>query len=372
MPRTPQPRPARLPMSEVERAGLPSGAGLWRERVNWLVHFAPGLDLVYVQNNKAACTTIKRSLLESLIPPEEITESSLNTRREGPFATHLLDCDRATIADILARPIFTVVRNPYVRILSAYLDKLKPGSRVRMWFCRRFSIKDLARISFLDFLTCIASQHPRRIDAHFAPQYVVTLAHHVDYDFVGSVEQMDDVAAYLRRNHLSFITNREHATKAASFLEEHYCERTEALVREIYAEDFCMFGYTPGLDHALEPPELANRAPPRGVPLAAFAASPDEVEQPGTREIEAWRAFNACPEGKGKIEIARQALTFTDCAIVQHFISEMATRTKFDLAYDLLKHRLLLVTRHMDMLPESLLSPRGRRLKREREKVLRS
>jgi hypothetical protein len=372
MPRTPLPRPARPALSEVESAGLPSGAGLWKERVNWLVHFAPGLDLVYVQNNKAACTTIKRSLLESLMPPEEITGKSLNTRREGPFAPHLLDCDRATIADILARPIFTVVRNPYVRILSAYLDKLKPGSRVRKWFLNRFSINDLERISFLDFLTCIASQHPRRIDAHFAPQYVVTMAHHVDYDFVGSVEQMDDVAAYLRKNQLPFVTNREHATKAASLLEEHYCERTEALVTEIYAEDFCMFGYTPGLDHALEPPKLDNLAPPRGVPLAVFAASPAEAEQPGTREIEAWRAFNACPEGKGKIEIARQALTFTDCAIVQQFVSEMVARQQFDLAYHLLKHRLLLLTRHMDLLPESLLSPHGRRLKRERERILSS
>jgi hypothetical protein len=372
MPRTPLPHPARPDVLEVERAPLPGGAGLWRERVNWLVHFAPGLNLVYVQNNKAACSTIKRSLLESLMPPENITESILDTRREGPFATHLLDCDRHMIADILARPIFTAVRNPYVRILSAYLDKLKPGSRVRMWFLKRFSIKAREKISFLDFLTCIASQHPRRIDAHFAPQYVTTLAHHVNYDFVGAVEQMDDVAAYLRKNHLPFVTNREHATKAASLLDEHYCERTEALVREIYAEDFAMFGYPLGLCHALEPPKLENRKPPRGVPLAAFAASPAEVEQPGTREIEAWRAFNACSEDKGKIEIARQALTFTDCAIVQQFASEMVARTQSDLANDLLKHRLLLVTRHMDTLPERLLSAQGRRLKGEREKALRS
>ena len=372
MPRTPPPHPAHPPVSEPESAGLPSGAGLWEYRVNWQVHFAPGLDLVYVQNNKAACTTIKRSLLESILPPEEITGDSLNRRRQGPFATRLLDCDQHTIADILARPIFTVVRNPYVRILSAYLDQLKPGSLVRKWFFGRFSIKNLENVSFLDFLTCIACEHPRRLDAHFAPQYVVALAHHVNFDFVGSVEQMGDVAAYLGKYHLPFITYREHATKAGSLLEEHYCERSEALVTEIYAEDFRMFGYPLGLDHAFEPPRLENRAPPRGVPLAAFAASPAEVEQPGTREIDAWRAFKACPEGKEKVESAREALTFADCAIVQEFVSEMVARKRYDLAYELLKHRLLLVTRHMDMIPESLLSPHGRRLKREREKVLRS
>jgi hypothetical protein len=70
--------------------------------------------------------------------------------------------------------------------------------------------------------------------------------------------------------------------------------------------------------------------------------------------------------------MAQQALTFADCTIVQQFASEMVARQQFDLAYDLLQHRLLLVTRHMDLLPESLLSPQGQRLKREREKVLRS
>ena len=65
-------------------------------------------------------------------------------------------------------------------------------------------------------------------------------------------------------------------------------------------------------------------------------------------------------------------MTFTDSAVVEQFVLETVARKRFDLAYDLLKHRLLLVTRHMDMLPESLLSPQGRRLKREREKVLRS
>ena len=192
----------------------------------------------------------------------------------------------------------------------------------------------------------------------------------IDYDFIGSVENMEGVVNFLCEHHLPFRPWQKHATNAALLLKEHYCEQTEALATKIYAEDFRVFGYKPGLHRAVDPPECGNRVPPMGVRLSAFAAAPAELEQSDTPDLEAWRAFQTCREWPKKIEIAGRALEFADWQLVQRFLAQVAMRSEYELTHDLAQHLILLVTRHMDVLPESLLSAHGRRMKRKREKIL--
>lgn len=351
---------------------LPPGAGITLAQVDQHLHFADGLPVVYVQNNKAACTSVKFSLLKSILPQEDFSDSTLHERGDGPFARRLSACAPEMAADVLSRPVFTVVRNPYSRILSAYLDKTRFSQPHGREFYRRYFLQPNADepIGFLDFLRCIASDHPRSCNPHFAPQYVNTLAHHIDYGFLGSVEDIGATAGYLRGHGIAFNPWLLHATRAATLLEAYFTEEAEALVDKIFAEDFRLFNYPRHLARAQEPPSCGERAPQRGVSLAAFIAAPQDCAQPGTREVERMRRFYRSRDPAERRAIAEEGLGFSDWRVVKALTKAMIKADLLEVAYPLHDRLTLLLTAHMDQVPERLLSEQGRTLKRTRKAIL--
>lgn len=360
------------PPADGPADALPPGCGLTVKWVDDQVHFAAGVPVVYVQNHKAACTSMKFSLLLSILPEEQISDSALHWRGEGPFARTLSACTAAEVNEILGRPAFTVVRNPYPRILSAYLNKVSLSQPEGQAFYRRFFLQPTAeeRIGFVDFLRCVASDHPRTCNPHFGPQYVNTLAHHIDYDFIGSIENTGAIADYLRGHGVALEPWIHHSTHAATLLETHFTGEAEALADAIFAEDFRLFGYPRGLARAQEPPTRAERAPCRGVALAKFAANPEECAQPGTREVEAMRRFERSRDPAERRAIAEDGVAFSDWRAVKALAKAMTEANVLELAYPLLDRLTLLLTAHMDHVPERLLSAQGRTLKRLREEIL--
>ncbi len=134
---------------------------------------------------------------------------------------------------------FTVVRNPYSRILSAYLDKIERRAR-----------KNNRESSFRDFLQALKSSRFMHGNAHWAPQHSLMLIPIDSFDLIGKVESLDrDLAEVKRRlrpdiedNNTSFDAN---ATGANSKLKNYYDSELIALVRNLYSRDFEAFGYSP-------------------------------------------------------------------------------------------------------------------------------
>lgn len=132
---------------------------------------------------------------------------------------------------------FTVVRNPYTRTLSAYLDKVE-----------RRALRDNKESSFRDFLQSL-KDGKLYSNAHWAPQNALLLLPVSQLDFVGRVESLDSDLYWINEKIrgrapeaplTSFLGN---ATGAGSKLHAYYDAETAELVRQLYQKDFEVFSY---------------------------------------------------------------------------------------------------------------------------------
>ena len=147
---------------------------------------------------------------------------------------------------------FTFVRNPYDRVLSAYLSKLvaaegkspyrEIGRRIR----ERHGHGELTFRAFCAYLTAEGLYG----NPHWYPQ-----CEFVDgigaqrLDFVGRVENIGQDIAHVVRTVFGRADDKTYrqgtATGASAKLAHYHDETTRAAIRELYREDFERFDYDP-------------------------------------------------------------------------------------------------------------------------------
>lgn len=134
---------------------------------------------------------------------------------------------------------FAVVRNPYTRTLSAYLDKIE----------RRAKRKN-RESSFRGFLQGLAQQSLYD-NAHWAPQSSLLLLPPDHFDFFGKVESLERDLAFIKdrisgeNNHSSPPKHfKANATGASKKLSQYYDEGCIEIVRSLFRDDFELFSYS--------------------------------------------------------------------------------------------------------------------------------
>ena len=141
---------------------------------------------------------------------------------------------------------FTLVRNPYTRTLSAYLDKVVRGKVVPAGLQRRGGGKTP---SFLDF--CLYLEDGGLHDAvHWAPQHKMLVLPIDQFDHIAKLESFDaDFSIVLQRLGLAerFEVARHdpHKTNSDQRRDSYYCERSRDIVTRLLADDFRLLGYCP-------------------------------------------------------------------------------------------------------------------------------
>lgn len=231
-------------------------------------HFSMSLrkQYFYCEVSKAGCSQIKSTLWRSELAdtplPKEFWKNNWDVHRN--FTNHLLikpfQLGKSIFNDMMENDKivkWTVVRNPYTRLLSGYLDKVKRNTshfnslRPHIARQRGVSVEDVAgeNVTYLEFCRAIAAvKNPSNLDQHWRPQYWHTCSDIIRYNLVGKLEEIRIFEERLGRavgvKDLGFSGGRGHRTNATEQLREHYCDEAKRIVDAVYSNDFDHFGYS--------------------------------------------------------------------------------------------------------------------------------
>lgn len=219
-------------------------------------HYIAELDIVYFNNAKCACSTVKSALLKYLMKAQGLAVDRPLTVSEVHGANPLWSDDLFLISRHKTRS-FSVVRNPFTRALSAYLDKIAKPGILRNQFCMQHNISIDAELSFKCFLRLInKSRHGKILDQHYRAQYD-NIVYDIDIGRIIYLENFsegrDDLNDYLGLN-LEYNPRQGHGTRSASKLASLIEDECVELIHEIYQKDFKFLGYSVELKDALLAP----------------------------------------------------------------------------------------------------------------------
>lgn len=179
------------------------------------------------------------------------------------FLSNFDDCHQIVNDDSIKKYCF--VRNPYSRVLSAYLNKVKPyvddNTQTKFAPMLRPAFLDMEEfrqqqfpqennVNLFIFLNWIlASEHFQADNTHWLPQTQILNIENVSYTFMGRFENIEHDAGYLLKLmgcDLKFPTQTQikfSPTGASAKLYEAYSTREIQLVQKIYARDFKLLDY---------------------------------------------------------------------------------------------------------------------------------
>ncbi len=149
---------------------------------------------------------------------------------------------------------FTIVRNPWCRIASAYLDKIVNASGTlkmpkAMHVLQHYNRKRGAHITFREFCDYLKFGDGVYDNPHWAAQSALINIPISQLDYIGKIESLEKDLSYIVKeifnisDDAQIFDRRHHQTNANSHLYELYDDYTKNIVRELYEDDFVNFGY---------------------------------------------------------------------------------------------------------------------------------
>ncbi len=217
-------------------------------RINWSLKH----KMIYVETAKVGCTTIKQILqFAELDYDESRIPTDIHDRELSPLKAPI-DDEELFLQCLSCEDNFTFsfVRNPFTRVLSAYLDKIATsrGSPTRIQ--QEMGIDPEVYIpTFAEFVDTVYDQSPWDMNPHWAPQTFLLGMERVRYDYLGrfeffkgSIDHLLD-RKKLKLPKMALTVGREHATGADTRVLEYYSKPLVKRIQEIYEDDFRLLGY---------------------------------------------------------------------------------------------------------------------------------
>ena len=226
-------------------------------------------NLCYAAVDKAACTTMKWWLAEMEGIRDDVVEYLSRDKGSrsvhhayGIVAPHLVPRSFGQIKAVFASGryfCFSVVRNPYTRLFSAWSDKILKGrndstrhalGNSRLYAEAPLSLRE-ARESLENFLVYL-HETPGMLHAnrHWMPQFFLLRPDLLSYNLITRLEAPDDLrtalAEKIGRGYIDpFMRERAKNSSQISYHPDFLSDTAARLIRELYADDFDWFGYDP-------------------------------------------------------------------------------------------------------------------------------
>jgi hypothetical protein len=235
--------------------------------LDYTLHLDPVRRIAYAETPKVACTSIKKYMMDQsfggTFPLPD--KGTVHDRSKSPLsALHDLDARGQLGVFGGGWQRFTFVRNPFTRILSAYLDKLVQNDWERKRLLPGLGFSSNERPCFITFLDRIAQIPDASRDVHFMSQSALTGAKgRLEFDFIGRFEVFSSDLLAMKKylyNDDSSETYADfgmhHASHADQWLGDYLSPEAVDRICQLYKNDFILFGYDYDPAKATRPPRL--------------------------------------------------------------------------------------------------------------------
>ncbi len=209
----------------------------WRPSAGHL--FVPKINLAYVRNPKAGSTSLCYAMLLSLHPELkkfDLSAEKINLLADVNLKREILPIDKAAI-------FFTVVRNPFARIVSVYHDFFERPSSTFIYEDYLFGILK-KELSFSEFINILQTIPDRLKDQHLKPQHIFLnyYKQRGNEVFFFKLEEQHQIRTFLADFHLTMpVLNKN---DSAYDYRLYYNKNTLEKVYQLYFQDITLFGYS--------------------------------------------------------------------------------------------------------------------------------
>lgn len=250
-----------------------------------------GHGFIYLNNPKVGCSTIKSSLWAGVRGTPPGRQDDVHVLEGSPFAADLPAPEAARGA-----LVFTFVRNPYQRLVSAWLNKVQiRKDRVWAGFATRRGLDPEAEVSFDHFVEIICALPPEENDPHWRPQHLNALYPLVTPNLVADLDSLDALLPQVLTRIFgaaapAVAQRRLHGTGArASWRGQFGSAETRARVQAFYAGDCAAYGYAVEIDADAGPalPRWSDAGHDGLAALARYLQAEPGAEAAALRGLEA-------------------------------------------------------------------------------------
>jgi len=205
--------------------------------------WAPAANVCYVRNPKAASTSLSYALLSARYP--ELKDFRLTPQKINFLAD--INLREGLSGDEKKAEFFTVVRNPFARLVSVYREFFEKQNAQFIYEDYLFGILR-KELSFSDFVKRLELIPDRLKDQHLRPQHCFLNFYERNKVAVRilRLEESQDINAFMERHGL---TLEKFNTAEFQYDYRHYYDReTVRAVYNIYKDDVARFGYASAYD----------------------------------------------------------------------------------------------------------------------------
>ena len=244
--------------------------------LDYAINISLKFNYLYTETPKVACSTVKSILQRMELDAPAFYREDHEDIHNRNFSPLLKPSQVGDFGKLVDGAIFKFCfsRNPYSRLASVYLEKIR-GNKSQ----KRDVLLHLGKnpsdifhpVSFDEFVNVVCEQPIASMDPHWRIQYHQTFQRAIDYDFVGKIEafpyDLHYVLSKINKKYECYLGDeRRHSAKTKDQIFDLYSPSLVKMVRDKFSKDFEFFGYDEEIGAAYTPIQpTADAADDRGV-----------------------------------------------------------------------------------------------------------